>query len=119
MRSRLAGDAAASYHSGVFSVNLPLALAALGASAVLFFSAVARPLAVVALVTSAVELAMATGILQLNAPHLPFRLALALALLIPGLLSWLRSSSKPAVSAATVLSLVGILQVVAWASTRI
>lgn len=93
------------------TLHVALAVAALAASTVLFFSAVGRPLAVIALVASGLEVAMALGALRLHVAGIPLGLALGLALAIPGLLAWLRSASKPAVSAAAVLALVGILQV--------
>ena len=93
------------------TLHVALAVAALAASLVLLFSTVGRPLAVVGLVASGLEVAMALGALRLHVAGVPLGLVLGLALAIPGLLAWLRASSKPAVSAATTLALVGILQV--------
>jgi hypothetical protein len=101
------------------TLHVALAVAALGASLVLLFSTVGRPLAVVGLVASGLEVAMALGALRLHVAGVPLGLVLGLALAIPGLLSWLRAASKPAVSAATVLSLVGILQVILAVHSRL
>ena len=101
------------------TLHVALAIAALAASAVLFFSAVGRALAVLGLVASGLEVAMALGALRLHVAGVPLGLVLGLALAVPGLLAWLRASSKPAVSAATVLALAGALQLFGWVHTRI
>jgi hypothetical protein len=101
------------------TLHVALAVAALAASAVLLFSAVGRPLAVVALVASGLEVAMALGALRLHVAGIPLALVLGLGLALPGLLGWLRASSKGAVSAAAVVALVGILQVAVAVQGRI
>jgi hypothetical protein len=101
------------------TLHVALAVAALAASLVLLFSAVSRPLAVVALVASGLEVAMALGALHLRLAGVPLALVLGLALAIPGLLAWLRASSKAAVSMATILALVGVLQVVLSVHARL
>ncbi len=95
------------------TLHVALAVAALAASIVLLFSTVGRPLAILALVASGLEVAMALGALRLHVAGVPLGLALGLALAIPGLLAWLRAASKPAVSAAAILALAGVLQVAA------
>ena len=101
------------------TLHVALAVSALAASMVLFFSAVGRPLAVVGLVASGLEVAMALGALRLHVAGIPLGLVLGLALALPGLLAWLRAASKPAVSAAAVLAFVGILQVAVAVQGRI
>lgn len=101
------------------TLHVALAVAALAASVVLFFSTVGRSLALVGLAASGVEVAMALGALRLHVAGLPLGLVLGLALAVPGLLAWLRAASKPAVSAAAVLALVGILQVAVAVQGRI
>jgi hypothetical protein len=92
------------------TLHVALAVAALAASAVLVFSKVAGPFAVVALVASALEVAMAFGVLRLHVTNAPLGLLLGLALAIPGLLAWLRATSKTAVSAAAIVAFAGVLQ---------
>ena len=89
------------------TLHLALAVAALVASAVLFFAHVARPAALIAIVASALEVAMASGVIRVHAAGVPLGLALA----VTGLLCWLRATSKAAVTAAAVVALVGVLQV--------
>jgi hypothetical protein len=101
------------------TLHVALAVAALAASLVLLFSTVGRPLAVIGLVASGLEVAMALGALRLHVAGVPLGLMLGLALAVPGLLAWLRAASKPAVSAATVLALVGVLQVVLAVHARL
>lgn len=101
------------------TLHVALAVAALAASVVLVFSAVGRPLAAIGLVVSGVEVAMALGALRLHVAGLPLGLVLGLALALPGLVAWLRAASKPAVSAAAILTLAGVLQVVVAAQGRL
>ena len=101
------------------TLHVALAVSALAASVVLFFSAVARPLAVLSVVASGLEVAMAFGALRLHVAGVPLGLVLGLALAIPGLLAWLRASSKPAVSAAAIVAFAGVLQVFVSLNGRI
>jgi hypothetical protein len=93
------------------TLHVALAVCALAASTALLFSGAARPLAVVALIASALEVAMAFGVIRLRLAGIPLGLVLGLALAIPGFVAWLRAKSKPAVSAAAIVTLVGALQV--------
>ncbi len=93
------------------SLHLALAASALVASIVLVLSQASRVLAIVALVASGVEVAMALGMLHLSVAHLPLGIVLGLALAIPGVLAWLRSSAKSATSAAVIVTFVGAPQI--------
>ncbi len=93
------------------SLHLALAASALVASIVLVLSQASRVLAIVALVASGVEVAMALGMLHLSVAHLHLGIVLGLALAIPGVLAWLRSSAKSATSAAVIVTFVGALQI--------
>lgn len=94
-----------------------LAVAALAGSALLFFTG-ARVLATVALVAAAAEVLMTLGVVQLRVAQLPLGLVLGLALAVPGLIAWFRATAKPAISAASVITLVGVLQVIAYGLRR-
>jgi len=91
------------------TVHTALAVSALAASILLFLSPSGRGLTVVALVASAVEVAMAFGWLTLRIA-LPLQLVLGLCIAVPALLLWLRANAKRTVSAAAVLAFVGALQ---------
>ena len=93
------------------TLHLALAVSALAGSALLLLAQVARPAALVALVASALEVAMSLGVLRIHAAGVPLGLVLGLLLAVTGLLAWLRATAKPAVSAAAVVALVGVLQV--------
>ncbi|HEX9243590.1 MAG TPA: hypothetical protein VF875_14195 [Anaeromyxobacter sp.] len=93
------------------TLHVALALSALVGSAILLLANVARPAAAVALVASALEVAMALGVLRIHAAGVPLGLALGLALAVTGLLAWLRASAKTAIAAASVVAFVGVLQV--------
>ncbi len=94
------------------ALHVALAVAALAASAALFLFSQSRALAVIALIASALEVAMAFGVLRLSVAGMPLGLVLGLALAIPGLLAWFKVSGKGAISAATLVAFVGVLQVV-------
>ncbi|HET8542400.1 MAG TPA: hypothetical protein VFL83_21180 [Anaeromyxobacter sp.] len=93
------------------SLHIALALSALVASIVLFLSTSSRALAIVALVASGLEVAMALGLLHLSVARLPLGIVLGFALAVPGALAWLRTSAKTATSAAAIVAFVGALQV--------
>lgn len=97
------------------SLHTLLAFVALAGSALLFATG-GRVLATVALVASGLEVLMALGVLHLRVVQLPLGLVLGLALALPGLIAWFRATAKPAISAATVVALVGTVQVVAYAA---
>ncbi|MGB8931862.1 MAG: hypothetical protein WCC48_11500 [Anaeromyxobacteraceae bacterium] len=97
------------------SLHTALAVAAFAASIILFLAHASRGLVVVALVASGLEVLMAFGLLALHvAASVPLQLVLGALIAIPAVLIWLRVSTKTAVSAAAVLTLVGLLQV--WLS---
>jgi hypothetical protein len=101
------------------TLHVALAVSALAASAILVFLAATRPVVIVALAASAIEVAMAFGVLRLRTEGVPLGLALGLALALPGLVAWFRASSKSAVTAAAILAFTGGLQVFVAASGRI
>ncbi|HSN13544.1 MAG TPA: hypothetical protein VLT61_02875 [Anaeromyxobacteraceae bacterium] len=94
------------------SMHTALAVAAFAASVLLFIAHANRGLALIALVASGLEVAMAFGLLALHLSiSVPLQLVLGALIAVPAVLIWLRVSSKTAISAATVLALVGVLQV--------
>jgi hypothetical protein len=101
------------------TLHVALAASALAASVLLVLSKVSRPLAVVALVASALEVAMAFGFLRLYVASVPLGLLLGVALAVPGLLAWLRATSKPTVSAAAIVAFSGALQVLGALAGRL
>jgi uncharacterized protein YybS (DUF2232 family) len=101
------------------ALHVTLAVAALVAAAALFLSASSRALATVALVAAGLEVAMAFGWLRLAVAGVPLGLVLGLALAVPGALAWLRASAKAAISAAAIVSLAGVLQVLSALGGRI
>jgi hypothetical protein len=95
------------------TVHTALAIVALALSILLFFLGPgSRPLAAVALVSSALEAAMAYGVLVLHySRSVPLQLVLGAAIAVPALVLWLRANGKAAVSGSAILGFVGILQV--------
>src|SRR6266511_4413654 len=76
------------------TLHVALAVSALAASAMLFFSGVVRPLAAVALLASGLEVAMAFGLLRLHVAGVPLGLVLGLCLAVPGLVAWQRAATR-------------------------
>lgn len=93
------------------TLHTALAVAALAASIILFMAHASRGLALVALVASGLEVLMAFGYLALHVSGVSLQLVFGLLIAIPAVLIWLRVSAKSAVSAASILALVGALQV--------
>jgi hypothetical protein len=90
-----------------------LVFTALAASVLLFFRAGSRLWPLVALVASGLETTLALGVLSLNVKGVPIPLILAGTLVAGGVLTWLGSDGKLVVTAATVVTMVGAVQVIA------
>ena len=84
---------------------------ALACSVVLLLQHKARLFPVIALIASGVELLMALGILHLSLGSIPLVLILGAALAVAGVAVYIKASAKPVVSSATIVTLVGALQV--------
>jgi hypothetical protein len=103
------------------SLHIALATGALLAALVLMLTSGSRALAGLAVAAAALELATATGVLQLTRLHaaqVPLGLVLPILLAVPGLLAWLRATSRPAVSAAAIVAFVGTTQVVLYLTSH-
>jgi hypothetical protein len=101
------------------TLHVALAVSALAAATVLLFPPATRSLAALAAVASGLEVAMAFGAIRFHAVGVPLGLVLGLALALPGIVAWVRAASKPAVSAAAIVTFAGVLQVVGALGTRI
>jgi hypothetical protein len=88
---------------------LPLAAAVLG-SVVLLVKSPARLFPIIALAGSGLELLRALAILNLKVPVIGAALLFALAMVVGGAGSWAKGGSKPLVTAATVVVVIGLLQ---------
>lgn len=84
---------------------------AVACSVVLLLQHRARVFPVVALVASGLELLMSLGVVHLNVGGFPLSLVLGAALLVGGVGVYVKASAKPVVSAATVVTLLGLIQV--------
>jgi hypothetical protein len=90
-------------------LSTALALAALGAS-VLSLGGRARLVAIIALCVSGLEVALAFGVVTFGISGMSVPLILGAALAITGALLFARTEAKTQVAAATVLTLVGLIQ---------
>ncbi len=88
-----------------------LIFVALAASILALLRGKVRRWSVVAIVASGIEAAYALGLVSVAIQGVPLALILAGVLTAAGVLIWLRSSSKPQVTAATIIALVGAVQV--------
>jgi len=91
--------------------NLPnvMILAALLASLILVFRAGDRIPAIIALVAAGLEALLAFRLLTIRGPA-SLGLILSAVLAGAGAWAWLRASSKPTVTGATVVTLIGLIQ---------
>jgi hypothetical protein len=78
-----------------------------------------RVAAIVAVIAAAVDVAIRLGVIHLGVSGVSLALVIGFALAVPGVLTWLRVASKSAVSAATVVALVGALKVVLALGIRV
>ena len=92
-----------------FNMANLMILAALLASFVLVFRAGERVPAILALVVTALEALMAFGLLSIRGPAY-LGLLLAAVLAVAGVWALGRAGAKPVVTAATVVALVGVIQ---------
>lgn len=80
-------------------------------SVVLLLQHRARMFPVIALVASGLELLMAFGVLHFSLGGVSTLLVLGVALVVGGVGVYLKANGKPVVSAATIVSLIGLLQI--------
>jgi hypothetical protein len=96
-----------------------LAYCGLAAALVLLAATQSRTLAAIAVLAAGFEVLIRLGYLHLAVAHLPLGLVLGLALALPALVAWFRSTGKAAVSAGAIAAFVGLLQVFAYAAPHL
>jgi hypothetical protein len=89
-----------------------LVVLALLASLVLTFAGGARAIPAIALVVCLIEALIAFHVIKISSPKLRIDVVLAIALAVVGGVCWSRAAAKAAVTAATVIALVGVIQLV-------
>jgi len=87
-----------------------LAVCALIAAVILVLQGGERLIPLIALVACALEALIAFGALRLSSPKVRIDMILPAVLVITGAIAWARSAGKPAITAATVIALVGVIQ---------
>jgi uncharacterized membrane protein YqgA involved in biofilm formation len=92
-----------------FHLGTALIVVAL-ASSVLMFLQTDRTVALVALVASGVEALLAFGLMSLSLAKFRIDIILPAMLAVAGVIAWARNTSKHAVTAAALVTLVGTLQ---------
>jgi hypothetical protein len=92
------------------ALHTALAFSTVLAAAYLVFSSSSRLLPGLVLLAGAVELALALGWLRLAVHGPTLSLGLGVAIALPALVLWWRSGGKGPLSAAAVLSFIGLLQ---------
>lgn len=88
-----------------------MVLAALVGSIVLMVQSSARLFPVIALLASGAETLLVYRVIHFSMRGIDIGLILGAALVVSGVVAWWQQSQKPAVTAATVVALVGALQV--------
>lgn len=102
----------------MFLLSNVLAYSGLAAALVLFAASQSRALAAIAVLAAGLEVLIHLGYLHLQVAHLPLGLVLGVALAIPALVAWFRSTGKAAVSAGAIAAFVGAVQVIVYAAPR-
>ena len=92
------------------SFSTALVVAALASSLLLVFQRGDRVFPIIALVASGIEALLAWRIIQLSSSAIRIDVILPALLAIAGVVCWARSTSKPTVTGATVITLIGVLQ---------
>jgi len=95
------------------TIDKLMVLLALAASLVLVTQASARLFPVIAAVAAAVETLLVFRIISFSVDGVYVQLILAVALLVGGGVSWVQTDSKNTVTAATVVTLIGAIQLAA------
>ena len=93
------------------SLTNALVILALGASLLLLFQHKRRLFPLIAAIASGIEALLTFHLIRLSVRSLNLWLILGAALLIAGAIIWTRAAGKLHVSAATVVTLVGALQI--------
>jgi hypothetical protein len=88
-----------------------LAVLALIAAVILVLQGGERLIPLIALVACALEVLAVFGVLRLSSPKVRIDAILPAVIAVTGAIAWARSASKPASSAATVIALIGLIQV--------
>jgi len=100
------------------TLQTALAISALGAAGWLLFTSPSRLFPLLAVVAAAAEVALAEHWLRLAVHGPTLWLALGAALAVSGTVLWYRASGKGALTAASVLAFVGLLQTALAAQLR-
>jgi len=90
--------------------NTALVVCALIASVMLFLSGGGRLIPAIALVACALEALIVFRVIQLSSPKLRIDVILPAVLVVTGGICWSRSATKSAITASTVIALVGLIQ---------
>ncbi|HEX8106851.1 MAG TPA: hypothetical protein VF516_03940 [Kofleriaceae bacterium] len=93
-----------------FDFHTALVVCALIASVLLVLHGGQRLCALIALVACALEALSAFGVLHLSSPKVRIDIILSAVLVVTGAICWMRSAGKTAITAATVVALVGLIQ---------
>ena len=91
-----------------------LVICALVASVILVLHGGERLIPLIALVACGIEALLEFHVIQLSSPRIRIDVILPAVLVVTGGIAWARSSGKSAVTAATVIALVGLIQLL-WA----
>jgi hypothetical protein len=94
-----------------FNLNSALIATALAASIYLLFSKSDRLFPTIATVATGIELLLVMGVLSLSLAKYRIDVVLPALIILSGAVCWFRSTEKGAVTAATGLTLIGMIQV--------
>lgn len=90
--------------------NTALIVVALAASVMLLIEKNERTISIIAVIAAGVEALLAFGLMSLSLTKFRIDVILPGVLVVTGVIAWARSGSKPWVTAATLVAIVGALQ---------
>ena len=93
-----------------FDFHTALAVCALIAAVLLVLQGGERLIPLIALAAAALEVLAAFQVLHLSSPRVRIDAILPAVLVVTGGIAWARSSAKSTITAATVIALVGVIQ---------
>jgi len=93
-----------------FDFHTALVVCALVAAVILVLHGGERLIPVIALVACAIEALTVFHVIQLSSPRIRIDVILPAVLVVTGGIAWARSAGKSAVTASTVIALVGLIQ---------
>ncbi len=96
------------------ALHSALVYSGLIAAIVMLTAAQNRGLAVIAVIAAGLQTLILLGVLSLHVRGIPLGIVFGIALAVPALIAWFRSTGKAAITASAIATFVGLLQLVGF-----